>query len=296
MEDKELAEWKKAGEAAAKISEYARKIIRPGMPLLEIAERLEEEAIKLNVKWAFPVNLSINEIAAHYSPQQGDTTIAEGLLKVDLGMNVNGFISDTAFSLDLTKEQKFKKMIKVNENALKDAIKTVKSGEKVSEIGRAIHDSIVESGFSPVRNLSGHQIERYSVHAGLTIPNYDNKNQAEIEEGRIYAIEPFATTGEGIVQDGKPSGIYMLKELKPARDKTTRDILRFIAEEYKTLPFSARWIVNKFGIRALMSLNVLEQQEILYQFTQLIEKSRAPVSQAEHTILVEKDKVTILTA
>jgi len=115
-----------------------------------------------------------------------------------------------------------------------------------------------------------------------------------LEEG-VYAIEPFATTGEGVVQDGKPSGIFMLLNKKPVRDRTSREVLEFIEKEYSTLPFSARWIVKKFGTRALISLKSMQQQEILHSFAELIEKSRAPVSQAEHTVLIEKGKVSVLT-
>jgi methionyl aminopeptidase len=185
-------------------------------------------------------------------------------------------------------------MMKANEEALKNALKIAVPGAKICEVGKAIHDRIVRDKFSPIRNLSGHQLERFMIHAGENIPNYDNGNSAKLENG-VYAIEPFATTGEGIVQDGKPSGIYMLKEVKPVRDMQTRKILKFIEEEYNTLPFASRWIVKKFGLRALMSLNTLEQNGSLHHFSQLIEKSRAPVSQFEDSILIDKGKVIVLT-
>ena len=294
MDTNELEKWKESGKIAALIMKKALVLAKPNVPLIEIAEKLEAEVEKLKVKWAFPVNLSINEIAAHYSPQHEDKTLASGLLKIDLGISVDGCISDISKSIDLTPDQKYKTLIKASEDALNDAIKTAKHDIEVNKIGRVIQNSITNAGFSPVRNLAGHQLEKFIVHAGINIPNYDNNNSEPLKEG-IYAIEPFATAGEGIVQDSKPSGIYMLLQPKPVRDQKTREILEFIEKEYSTLPFSARWLVKKFGLRALISLKTLEQNGSLHHFSQLVEKSKMPVSQAEHTILVEKDKITVLT-
>jgi methionyl aminopeptidase len=131
------------------------------------------------------------------------------------------------------------------------------------------------------------------IHAGLTIPNYDNNNPILLEEG-AYAIEPFSTTGVGIVQDGKPSGIYRLEERKAIRDSLAREILNHIEKEYKTLPFCSRWIVKKFGTRAIRSLKLMEQSDIIHQYPQLVEKSGKPVAQAEHTIIIT-DKAEVTT-
>ena len=295
MEYYELEKWKKAGQTASLLMKKAVQLAKPGTPLLEIAEKVEEEAEKLKVKWAFPINLSINEIAAHATPAFDDKRTAEGLLKIDLGISIDGCISDIAKSVDLTPEQKHKDMIKANELALNEAIKIAKYGIEAKEIGKKIHDIITAAKFSPIRNLSGHEMKRYDLHAGLTIPNYDNSNKTELKEG-IYAIEPFATAGEGIVQDGKPSGIFMLMGKKPVRDLKTREIIDFIEKNYSTLPFSARWIVKKFGTPALLRLRSLEQLGILHSFAELVEKSRSPVSQAEHTLMIEKNKVIVLTS
>jgi methionyl aminopeptidase len=294
MEYYELEKWKKSGEIASLLMKKAVQLAKPGTPLLEIAEKLEEEAEKQKVQWAFPINLSINEIAAHASPTYDDVRKAEGLLKIDLGISIDGCISDIAKSIDLTPEQKHKDMIKANEKALAEAIKIIKRGIEINEIGKKIHEIITGAGFSPIRNLSGHEMQRYDLHAGINIPNYDNNNKTKLEEG-IYAIEPFATAGEGIVQDGKPSGIFMLIERKPARDMKTREILDYIEKNYRTLPFSSRWIIKKFGTASILRLSSLALNDTLHSFSELVEKSRMPVSQAEHTILVEKDKVIVST-
>jgi len=294
MGQTEKEKWIQSGKIASQIMQKALKLAKPGTPLLEIAEKLESEVEKQKVQWAFPVNLSINEIAAHASPSYDDIRKAEGLLKIDLGISVDGYISDIAKSVDLTPEQKHKDMIKANEKALAEAVKIAKHGIAINEIGKKIHEAITNAGFSPIRNLSGHEMQKYNLHAGINIPNYDNNNKTKLEEG-IYAIEPFATAGEGVVIDGKPSGIFMLLEKKPARDMKTREILDFIEKNYHTLPFSSRWIIKKFGTSCMIRLSNLALNDTLHSFSELVEKSRSPVSQAEHTILVEKDKVTVLT-
>lgn len=131
------------------------------------------------------------------------------------------------------------------------------------------------------------------MHSGITIPNYDNQNQNNLNEG-IYAIEPFATYGDGFVKDWKPSNILMLKQKGPVRGNAQK-ILKFIEEEYKTLPFASRWILDKFGKSAILSLNMMEKQGVLHHFQQLVERSGREVSQFEHTISISKGKVSVLT-
>jgi methionyl aminopeptidase len=284
-----------AGSIAAEIFAYARKIVKPEIPVLVIAEKIEERIFSLGEKPAFPVDVSCDEIAAHYSPLWQDKNVAKGLVKIDFGVAVDGYLVDSALSIDLTAEQKYKALIKSAEDALAAAIRIVRGKREtaVRDIGREIHRVITANGFSPIRNLSGHEVKQYNLHAGLNLPNYDNGNEAIIHDG-VYAIEPFATAGIGIVQEGKPSGIFQLKEKKPVRDMQTRKILQFIEQEYKTLPFAARWLAREFSSRALLSLQMLEQQGCLHQFPQLIEKSRMPVSQAEKTILIAGEKVVVL--
>ena len=292
----DIENYRKAGKIAKEVREFARNFIKKDMALLEIAEKIEGKIIELNGKPAFPVNLSINEIAAHYTPAYNDETKADGLLKVDIGVQIEGAIADTAFSLDLTKDKKYEKLIDAAEKALDEALKVVKNNDKIkiNSIGKVIYDSIVGFGFSPVRNLSGHELGEYMVHAGITIPNYDNKNIQEIEEW-AYAIEPFATSGLGLVQDGKPGEIYRFESRKGVRDSLAREIMNFVEEEYKTLPFCSRWIIKKFGARASLALSLLEKAEIVYRYPLLVEKSHKEVSQAEHTFILYKGKVEVTT-
>jgi methionyl aminopeptidase len=294
MTPKEKQNILKAGEIAKQVKEFAKSFIKPNMKLLEIAEEIENKIIKLGGKPAFPTNLSINEIAAHYTPSYNDETKASGLLKVDFGVQIDGWVADTAFSLDLENSKENKKLIEVSEVSLSNAIQKVKIGISLGEIGKAIQQTIEEKGFSPIINLSGHEMKEYELHAGLTIPNVDNKMPNKITKG-LYAIEPFATAGNGRVIEGKPSGIYLLQDDKNVRNPKAREILDFIIEEYKTLPFCSRWIVKKFGTSSIFSLRQLEENGNLHNYAQLVEVSHSKVSQAENTVLVEDKEIKVTT-
>jgi len=280
-----------AGKIAKQAKEYAKKLIKPNMHLLEIAEKIESKIIELGGKPAFPVNLSINEIAAHYTPSYDDPSTASGLLKVDLGVHVKGYVADTAFSLDLENNEENKKLIFTAEKALENAIKEFQEEKTTSEIGKVIQKTIESHNLNPIVNLSGHSMEKYDLHAGITIPNINDNKNIILKKG-LYAIEPFTTTGNGKVQDGKPSGIYMLIHAKNTRSPISREVLDYISEEYETLPFCSRWLIKKFGTKALIALKQLEEQEIIHQFPQLIEVSKAKVAQAEDTIFLDgKEKI-----
>lgn len=284
----------RAGEIAKKVKEYAKTIVKPGVPLLEIAEKIEADIIKHGGKPAFPVNLSINNIAAHYTPTHDDKTLAHGLLKVDFGVHIDGWTADNAFSVDLENSPENKKLIEASKKALEHALKKIKVGIKSNDLGGEIEKIIESHGFSPIINLSGHSMDEYELHAGVTIPNIDDERPIVLKEG-LYAVEPFTTTGSGRVHDGKPSGIYYLKNEKNVRSPIAREVLKYVINEYKTLPFCSRWIVKKLGTKALLGLSELEKNGNLHNFPQLVEVNGSKVSQSENTILVEKDKVTVTT-
>lgn len=276
-----------AGKISKEIKEWIKPQIKKGIPLLEIAEKIENKIIELKGKPAFPTNLSINEIAAHYTPSFNDEKKAEGLLKIDLGVHVDGWIADTAFSVDLENNEENKKLIEASKEALKNAIKKAEQKGSLGEIGAAVQETIESHKFSPIINLTGHEMNEYELHSGLTILNIKNSRTEKLDKG-LYAIEPFATTGSGKIYEGKPSGIYQLINGKNVRSPEARKVLDFIGDEYRTLPFCARWIIKKFGAKSLFSLKQLEENGNIHQYPQLVEASHAKVSQAENTILVDE--------
>ncbi|MBI2632738.1 type II methionyl aminopeptidase, partial [Candidatus Pacearchaeota archaeon] len=242
MNKEEIEKLVKAGKIAKQVVDFAKTFIKSTMPLLELAEKLESKIIELGAKPAFPINLSINEVAAHSTPSFNDSSIAQGLIKVDIGVHINGYVADTAISLDLEQNEENKALISAAENALNSAVQLIKFSISFNEIGKIIENTIKKSGFHPVTNLSGHSIEPWNLHAGVTIPNFDNSQILPLKEG-LYAVEPFATLGLGSVRDGKPSGIYSFQKKGNVRDSFAREVLTFIKSEYNTLPFCSRWLI-----------------------------------------------------
>src|SRR3989344_103821 len=289
-----MDDWDKAGKISAQILNFGKRLIKVDSNVLEVVEKIESEIKKTEGLPAFPVQVSINEIAAHFTPNdENDLKFKDGdLVKLDVGVHVNGFIGDNALTVDLGEN---KELSKASEMALKEAIKLAKPGVKVYQIGEVIEKTISEFGFKPIKNLSGHGIEQYEPHSGLTIPNYNNNDNFELEDGQIIAIEPFASDGIGLVGDGKPSNIYKVVNVKQVRNDITRDILKYIIKEYKTLPFARRWLLKKFdSFRVNFALRMLEKESILHHYPQLPEKSKGLVSQHEYTLRV-KDSPVILT-
>ncbi|MDO8517026.1 MAG: type II methionyl aminopeptidase [Nanoarchaeota archaeon] len=296
MNKNEIESYKKAGEIVARTKEFAKIFIKKDMLLIEIAEKIEEDIIKLGGKIAFPTNLSLNEVTAHYTPSSKDKTKANGLLKIDLGVEINGCIGDSAFSLDLSDDGRFKDLIEENEKALENAILKLKSEANplVKNIGSAIQEVVEKTNYSVIRNLSGHSLGKNLIHAGLTISNYRNDNKTPLKNMAI-AIEPFLTEGVGEVYDSSVSEIFKLEGEGNVRDKDAREILKFIKENYNTKPFCKRWLEKQGFQKVDFSLKTLVSQGIVHNYPVLIEQSQKPVSQFEETLIFYDDKVVVTT-
>lgn len=295
MDEEEIKKYMQAGKIAADLRKFIKSYVKEGMLLTEIVKIIENKIEEKGAIPAFPPTISINEVAAHYNPSKNDETKTHGIAKLDFGVCVDGYIADTAISIDLTKNNEHKKLIEASELALENAIKLLKKNPTLNDIGKIIQETIKSKGFSPIINLSGHSLDRYNVHAGITIPNYANGNNNHLEPG-AYAIEPFATNGEGKIYSGNYGNIYQIKEQKNPRSQKSREILEYIKNKYKTLPFSSNEIQDKFGPMSKLAISELEHQGIIYSHANLIEKSKGFVSQAEHTILITNErKIIIIT-
>jgi methionyl aminopeptidase len=291
----ELEKYEKVGKIAAKVRQHAEGLVKENASLLEIAKSIEKKISELGAKPAFPVNISINEIAAHYSPKYNDTSVLKkgDLVKIDFGVHIDGYPADTAFSASVGKNEENEKLIMASRAALDAAISAVKPGVKVSDIGKKIEAAAKQSNLQVIKNLSGHGVKRYDLHTEPSRPNFDNNDSTELEEDKLIAIEPFITSGKGFVIEGEQCEIYMLRHYAPMRD---REILDFIRKEYSTLPFAKRWLVEKFGqMKVSLFLKEAVSRNILHPYHVLKEVSGAKIAQTEHTILVAKN-VKILTA
>ncbi len=294
MKQEEFDKLKKAGEIAQKVIAYAKEIVKKEVPLLEIANKIDKKIEELGAKPAFPVNLSINEVAAHFTPNFNDQKVAKGLIKVDIGIQIDGYVADTAFSIDLDNSEENKKLIEAAKIGLDAALEKFGVGVEIGEIGTAVEEAIKEKGAIPIRNLTGHQIKKFDLHAGISIPSYSSGQTEKLEEG-AYAVEPFSTNGAGRVRDGNPSNIYHLIKEGNVRDNFARKVLNFIKENYSSLPFCSRWIYNEFGSKGILALRQIEQAGLLHHYPQLVEMNRGIVAQAEHTIILKGNEKIITT-
>ncbi len=297
MDEEEKQKTIEAGKIAAQVREWIRPQIKKGMLLTKIEDMIDSKIEELGGKSAFPVSLAIDNVAAHYTPGHDENSTAHGLMKVDFGVQIDGYLADNAFSIDLENDSENKKIIEASEEALENALKIVEKGLLISEIGKIIEKTITERGLEPIRNLSGHSMERYNLHAGTSIPNFDNYTSEKIETG-VYAIEPFASTGRGRVHDGKLTEIYQMVSEKNVRSPIARQILQYIKSEYDELPFCARWIIKKFGAHAMFGLRELENSGNLHHYAELVEDSNSGnprVGQTEHTVLVDNNGKVIVT-
>lgn len=284
----------KAGRIASEIKNWIRPQIKKGDLLIEIAEKIENKMEELGGYPAFPTNLCINEQAAHYTPKHNDESKAHGLIKVDFGVQVDGYISDNSFSLDLDQTEENKKLIEASQKALENIEKNLSKDLELGNIGEKIENTIKSYGFNPVANLSGHSLERFDLHAGTSIPNIKTPSDKKIGTG-LFAIEPFATNGKGLVHDGEKGNIYLWVEDKNPRSPFARETLEFIKDNFGNLPFAGRWIIKELGSKARLGLMQLEHEGILHQYPILTEEKGKLVSQAENTFLIADDEVIITT-
>src|SRR3989338_9068304 len=287
MEQQTINDFIKAGRITAEALEYGKSLIKKGSKILDVTEQIEKKIYEMGGKPAFPVRISCNEIAAHFCVEEDDSKVFDDkLVCLDLGVHINGAIGDNAYTIDLS--GKYSDLVTAAQKALEEALKVVQVGIELRVIGRTINDTIKSYGFNPVRNLSGHGLGLYGIHAEPTIPNFDNGDKTKLTAGMAFAVEPFSTTGAGIVGESGAPSVFMLERKKPVRSQITREVLKEI-ESYEGLPFAKRWLTNKFGAKANFALRELTQNGMIHQFPPLVETGKGVVGQAEHSVLIDND-------
>lgn len=283
-------EIRKKYETAKKISEktqeLAKKELREGLSVLKLAEMIEREIIENDGKLAFPVNISINEIAAHFTPDSNDTSKfkAGDLVKIDVGAHIDGYIWDAAFTKEIGSDTN--ELAAVSERALEAALKVVKSGVRVFEISEAVASTVENSGFKVIENLCGHGLDRFVQHAKPSIPNSRNNNKEELKDG-AFAIEVFTTDGAGYVKESSQTFIYRYLQERPVRLPEARKILSKAKVEFEGVPFAARWIKDiATGIKLQLAIQELVQSGCLEEYPVLKEAGNGMIAQTETTILL----------
>ncbi|MGC9132279.1 MAG: type II methionyl aminopeptidase [Candidatus Micrarchaeia archaeon] len=292
-----LKNFEEAGKILEEALKYAKKIIKEGEKKLEIAKRVEEFIKEKNkdAKPAFPLNLNTNYIAAHSTPEYNEEKIiGKELINVDFGVEINGYPTDASFTIDLTNENQ--KLIEASELALKNAISKVKANVEVKEISKEIEETIKKFGLKPIRNLTGHGLQKGIVHAPPEIPNvYEEKNKQKLEEGMVIAIEPFATDGIGLVKESSKVEIFSYVQDTSFRFRDSQEVLKYIKENFSTFPFAERWINILSRFRVLASLVDLTRNGALQEYPELEEVSGKNIAHSEATLIVEKDSARVLT-
>lgn len=293
MEPEQRENWINAGKIAAEVREWSKQLIKPGAKLLDIANAIEAKIREKEAVPGFPVNLSLNETAAHYTPILNDALVlSDQILKVDIGVSYNGAIGDTAYTIDLSGKRT--KLVEASQAALANVMKMLKVGVTLGEIGKVVEDTIQSYGFQPIRNLSGHGLALYSIHTAPSIPNYNTGDKTALQKGMIIAIEPFATEGEGRIKESGDVVIWEEISHKAIRSPIAREIAREI-ETFEHLPFARRLLDEKFGLNKVsLGLQQLKMNDNIQGHAPLVEVSKGMVSQAEHTFLID-DEVVCLT-
>lgn len=290
MDDTVLDNYIHAGKIAAKILREGETSIRIGASYLEVVESIESRVAEEGAGLAFPLNLSLNEDAAHDTGSVGDDRVfARGdVAKLDLGVHINGYIADTATTVDLGSNSL---LVEASYQALEHAIKTVRPGVSVGDVGAAIQYEIESRGYRPVSNLTGHGLDRFVIHRPPTIPNVRVTGGVILEEGMVFAIEPFASTGSGRVGEKTKKEIYQQISNKPVRVPSARAVLEHIRDR-RGLPFARRWLPDK---KSDIALPGLVKTQHLHVYPVLADIAGSLVSQHEHTLIVTGDGCIVTT-
>ncbi len=288
------AKWKKAGVVAREALAIARPMVTPGTKIIDIVNATETYIRENATGIAFPCNIALNNVAAHYtSPLNDETVIEEGdLVTVDVGAHVDGCISDSAFTVALNSDHE--DLVKASEKATTLAIKMMRPGARLNTIGALIESTIEDAGFKPVKQLSGHQMKEYELHSEKQVPCISGKSEVFIEEGEVYAVETFASTGSGNVADLPNPLIYQMLPIRvPVRFKGTKQFLGIVRKDYGEFPFAERWVAERMSnVSMKMAIRELSQHGALIAHNILAEEKDKLVSQHEHTVLItEKGRI-----
>lgn len=289
----EIEKLLKAGSILRSVRGKVAPLVVEGANIATVCEAVEGEIRALGGEPAFPCNVGIDSVAAHYtSPPGGTDTVPAGVLvKVDFGAHVDGYVADTAITVSTGSI--YEEMIRVAEEALEKGLQSVSVGGKIADVGAAVEKVVKSWGFRPISNLTGHQVGRYTIHAGVSIPNVTGGLVGgRFEPWSVYALEPFVTLpdAKGHVVNGQPGNILHIVKLKGPKDGACRSYFREALRRYRTLPFAKRWVTSLGdGWRDLLS------QRILYEYPVLSEASGKPVAQAEHTVVTTEKEVLVST-
>jgi methionyl aminopeptidase len=260
----------------------------------------------LNQGIGFPTGFSINNCAAHFTPTNGDNIIikADDVVKVDFGTHINGRIIDSAFTFSF--DSKYDQLLQASKEATSTGIKEAGIDVRLGELGGLIQETMesfeIELNgkiypIKPIRNLGGHNIDSYTIHAGKYVPCIATNDMTKMEEGEVYAIETFATTGSGVVRELEPTSHYMKDpnhQYVDLKFKNYKKALNTINNLYDTLPFCDKWLHNEIN-NPKDVLDKLADVKILKRYPPLYDIDNSYTSQYEHTIILKPKSKEVLS-
>ncbi|KAI9496633.1 peptidase M24, structural domain-containing protein [Zychaea mexicana] len=307
-------DMRKAAEVHRQVRSYARKAIKPGMSMIDICETIENgtrnlvEENGLQAGIGFPTGCSLNHCAAHYTPNAGDKTVLsyDDVMKIDFGVHVNGRIIDSAFTMHFN--PKYDRLIEAAKEATYAGVKEAGIDVRLCDIGAAVHEvydsyEIELDGkthdIKPIRNLNGHTIEPYRIHAGKSVPIVRNSgDETKLEEGEQVAIETFCSTGRGyVIEDGECSHYAKTYDAAhvPIRVPRAKSLLASINKHFGTLPFCRRYLDRVGEEKYLLGLRNLVSSGVVTAYPPLCDTRGSYTAQLEHTILLKPTCKEILS-
>jgi len=298
LDDEIIDKYLKAGKIARKALNLGIELVKPKkkIDLYELCIKIEEYILNNGCRPAFPCNISLNQVAAHSTPYRGDEIEFEkGLLKIDVGAMVDGYIADNAVTI--ARGYEYVKISEVNKDILDEVIEMIRNDINLGKIGEFVEDRARQYGYKPISNLTGHLVDRYKLHAGKSVPNTKQLLAHRAYAGEVYAIEPFLTfkDGAGSVVEGGEARIFSLTKVKKIKDKDLNKLKNHIFNEYGLLPFTPRWLENLYGEEIFTKIRELYRLGYLRSYPMLVEKKGTFVSQFEHTVIVTDGEPIVIT-
>lgn len=295
MNEKYKKHFLRAGKLAQEVRAFGKSLIQPGASYNDIIKKVNQKILELGALPAFPPQIALDNVAAHFLPQPDEEIILSNqVVKLDIGVCVKGAIGDCAVTVDLS--GKYEKLIIATEEALLRAEQSVKVGLAVREIGKIIEQTITSYGFKPIKNLSGHGLGYYKIHTPPGIPNFDNRSEAKITPGMTFAIEPFATDGKGMIYEEGQASIFSLLGIRPVRSDNARALIKRI-KEFNGLPFAIHDLLSKELplLQVRQGLQELVKNGVIAGYPPLLEEDNGFVAQAENSVLVDESGQVFIT-
>ena len=235
-------EYRTSGKITSEVKALVPSQVKPGVSFVEVCDFVRSEVESRGGKLAFPTGIGVNQVTAHYAPQDGDPSVfmEDDLVKVDFGVHLDGYVTDTSVSVTLNPE--YNLLLEATQRALESAMEAARRETRTGEIGRVIHHEAARFGFKTIENLTGHTLDRYVVHAGKSIPNLYMPHTQDLKKGDVFAIEPFLTlsSAAGYVLDAPSRTIFSIVARKKTGTAELDAFAERVWEERKTLPFTPR--------------------------------------------------------